>query len=485
MKRLHRMILGVYIGPLLITFLIVLFLFSMQWLWKWVDDLMGKGLPWDVLAKLIAFATSAFVPAVLPLAVLLSSIMTMGGLGERSELTPMRSAGLGLFRIMAPLMVFVLGLAGFSFYFSNNVLPVANLKFQSLLWDVTRTKPALNLQPGVFFGGLDGFSIRVGEKDDRTGALRDVLIYDHRQPFQTNKTVVRAEKGTMSRSTDGRYLVLTLENGRIYDERGDSPARIGGSLPLLRGRFQREEIRIDLSGMGMKRTDEDLFKDHYKMLTLGQLGYAEDSLALRLRMRMDEQEQHLRSSVLVMRDSTRVAAVAGLDHPPASSGDGSPEVKQQAPWFPIATDKARNAINLLDRMMDDRKDRATQIAKFQVEWHRKLMLAFACVVFFFIGAPLGAIVRKGGMGVPAVIAIVFFLIFHILSYSTEQMVRSGALPAWPGMWISTFVLLPIGVFLTWKAATDSPLFDRDAYDRIWNGFSSLFKPRHAHPPTVQ
>ncbi|MBK7286505.1 MAG: LptF/LptG family permease [Flavobacteriales bacterium] len=308
MKRLHRMIIGVYWGPLLVTFLIVLFLFSMQWLWKWVDDLMGKGLPWDVLTKLIAFATSAFVPAVLPLAVLLSSIMTMGGLGERSELTPMRSAGLGLFKIMAPLVVFVVGLAGFSFYFSNNVLPVANLKFQSLLWDVTRAKPALNLRPGVFFGGLDGFSIRVGDKDDRTGELKDVLIYDHRKPFQANKTVVRAEKGTMRRSTDGHYLVLVLENGRIYDERSDNPARANGSYPLLRGRFQREEIRLDLSGMGMKRTDEDLFKDHYKMLTLGQLQYAEDSLAKRLDTRKKEQEQNLRNGFLVTRDSTTGSA---------------------------------------------------------------------------------------------------------------------------------------------------------------------------------
>jgi len=243
---------------------------------------------------------------------------------------------------------------------------------------------------------------------------------------------------------------------------------------------------MDLSGMGMKRTDEELFKDHYKMLTLGQLGYAEDSLALRLRTRMDDQERHLRNSLLVMRDSSsKATALANPNLPAPPRGEGSPNVEQRALWFPIATEMARNAINDLGRMQDERKDRSAQIAKFQVEWHRKLMLAFACVVFFFIGAPLGAIVRKGGMGVPAVIAIVFFLIFHILSYSTEQMVRSGALPAWPGMWISTFVLLPIGIFLTWKAATDSPLFDRDAYDRVWNGFSSLFKPRHAHPPTVQ
>lgn len=479
MKRLHRMILGAYIGPLLVTFIIVLFLFSMQWLWKWVDDLMGKGLPWDVLTKLIAFATSAFVPAVLPLAVLLSSIMTMGGLGERSELTPMRSAGLGLFRILAPLMVFVLGLATFSFYFSNNVLPIANLKFQSLLWDVTRAKPALNLRPGVFYGGLDGFSIRVGDKDDATGALRDVLIYDHRKPFQGNKTVVRAEKGTMGRSTDGHYLVLVLENGRVYDEKSDGPASHRPGMPLLRGKFQREEIRIDLSGMGMKRTDEDLFKDHYKMLTLGQLQYAEDSLRNRLGERMSEQEQRVRSSIMVLRDSSGSVGLA-----PTALGHGGP-LSFDPGIYPLAVDMARGTINQLDQMAQEKKGRTGQIAKFEVEWHRKLMLAFACVVFFFIGAPLGAIVRKGGMGLPAVIAIVFFLIFHIISYSTEQMVKAGNLHAWPGMWISTMVLLPIGVFITWKAATDSPLFDRDAYARNWERLRSFLHIRHAHPATVQ
>lgn len=480
MKRLHRMIIGVYWGPLFVTFLIVLFLFSMQWLWKWVDDLMGKGLPWDVLAKLIAYATSAFVPAVLPLAVLLSSIMTMGGLGERSELTPMRSAGLGLFRILSPLVVFVLGLALFSFYFSNNVLPVANLKFQSLLWDVTRAKPALNLRPGVFYNGIDGFSIRVGGKDDRTGELSDVLIYDHRKPFQANRTVLRAEKGTMGRSTDNRFLVLVLEHGRTYDEQGEGPSHLAGGLPLLRGSFLRQEIHMDLSGMGMKRTDEDLFKDHYKMLTLGQLAYVEDSLRKRLQERTDDQERQIKEGLFPMRDK-------GPTGTPGHGGGlhvDTPERAAPTASYPIAAEQVRQTIQELDRMALEQADRNRQIAKFQVEWHRKLVLAGACIVFFFIGAPLGAIVRKGGMGLPAIIAILFFLVFHILSYSTEQMVKAGDLPAWPGMWISTLVLLPIGMFITWKAATDSPLFDRDAYDRIRERIRPRSKPRHAHPAIV-
>lgn len=475
------MIIGVYMGPLFVTFLIVLFLFSMQWLWKWVDDLMGKGLPWDVLAKLIAFATSAFVPAVLPLAVLLSSIMTMGGLGERSELTPMRSAGLGLFKILAPLMVFVMGIAAFSFYFSNNILPVANLKFQSLLWDVTRAKPAMNLRPNVFFGGLDGFSIRVKTKDDRTGELGDVLIYDHRKAFQANRTVVRAKRGHMSRSTDGHFLVLVLEDGRIYDEQTTSGARLKGPFPLLRGRFDKEEIRLDLSGMGMKRTNEELFKDHYKMLTLGQLQYATDSLAKQLDKRIDDQEKYLRGGLLVTRDTVPSGSQSNYSDRDRILRALSPA--QRADNFRTASEMARSTISSIDQMAGERDDRRKQLAKFEVEWHRKLMLAFACVVFFFIGAPLGAIVRKGGMGMPAVISILFFLVFQILSSSTEQMVEAGKLNPWPGMWISTMVLLPIGIFLTWKAASDSPLFDPDAYARAWNRVRSILRP-NAYPPTV-
>ena len=271
--------------------------------------------------------------------------------------------------------------------------------------------------------------------------------------------------------------MLTLEDGRIYDEQSGGP-RSGGNYPLLRGRFQQEEVRIDLSGLEMKRTNEDLFKDHYKMLTLGQLGYAEDSLRTQMAHRMADQDMGLRNTLAPLRKTGRSEYVDVSRRAIVMPVEGAADVR------PRAADLARNAMAALDRIKQEREDRKEQIAKFEVEWHRKPMLAFACVVFFFIGAPLGAIVRKGGMGLPAVIAIIFFLVFHILSYSTEQMVKSGSLPAWPGMWISTLVLLPVGIFLTWKAATDSPLFDRDAYARAWSRFRAIFA-RNARPPVVQ
>ena len=481
MKKLHGMIIRAFAGPLFITFLIVLFILVMQFLWKYVDDLMGKGLEWYVLIELMMYATASFVPLALPLAVLLSSIMTMGGLGENSELVPMRSAGLGLVRIMLPLIFSVAVLAGGSFYFSNNILPIANLKFHSLLWDVTRKKPALNLRPGIFYNGIDGFSIRAKEKDENGGVLRDVLIYDHRAAFQGNLRVVRAKTGTMQRSTDGRYLLLTLENGHFYDEH--SAADEKAKYPMMRGTFAKDEIRLDLSGLGLDRTDKELFKDHYKMLTLGQLQLSEDSLRLQMAHRSAEQERHLANSLFIIRKDRSPGEPQRMEI--AVPRDPAIEPTLRRNHYDVAMNMVRNNINFIDRSREESEGRLEQISRFSVEWHRKPMLAIACLLFFFIGAPLGAIIRKGGMGLPVVFAIIFFLIFHIVSFSTEKLVIAGELGAWPGMWISSLVLLPIAVLLTWKATTDSPLFDADAYYRGWERLRTLFQRKHAHPPTLQ
>lgn len=485
MKRLHRMIIRAYIGPLAITFLIVLFILVMQFLWKYVDDLMGKGLEWYVLVELMTYATASFVPLALPLAILLSSIMTLGGLGENSELIPLRSAGLGLGRILSPLFVTVLLLAIGSFYFSNNLLPVANLKFRSLLWDVTEKKPALNLKSGIFYNGIDGFSIRVADKDSESGALGDVLIYDHRKPFNGDRTVIRAERGIMRRSLDGRFLVLELEDGHFYDEQQDE-RRGRADLPMMRGRFERYEVRFDLSGLGLKRTDEELFKDHYKMMTMGQLDLSEDSLLARMGERRSEQVQHVLRSLQVFRERVSQDSVEASGHSDAETlvvAMDTPD--QQRARHDLAMDQARSTLSYLQRGQEELRGRREQVSRHRIEWHRKPMLAVTCLVFFLIGAPLGAIIRKGGMGLPVVFAILFFLVFHIVSFSMEKLVIAGELEAWPGMWLATLILLPVGLFLLWKAATDSPLLDADAYYRGWDRIRRTFRgSRHAHPPAV-
>lgn len=479
------MIIRAYIGPLAITFLIVLFILVMQFLWKYVDDLMGKGLEWYVLVELMTYATASFVPLALPLAILLSSIMTLGGLGENSELIPLRSAGLGLGRILSPLFVTVLLLAIGSFYFSNNLLPVANLKFRSLLWDVTEKKPALNLKPGIFYNGIDGFSIRVADKDSESGALGDVLIYDHRKPFNGDRTVIRAERGIMRRSLDGRFLVLELEDGHFYNEQQDE-RRGRADLPMMRGRFERYEVRFDLSGLGLKRTDEELFKDHYKMMTMGQLDLSEDSLLARMGERRSEQVQHVLRSLQVFRERVSQDSVEASGHSDAETlvvAMDTPD--QQRARHDLAMDQARSTLSYLQRGQEELRGRREQVSRHRIEWHRKPMLAVTCLVFFLIGAPLGAIIRKGGMGLPVVFAILFFLVFHIVSFSMEKLVIAGELEAWPGMWLATLILLPVGLFLLWKAATDSPLLDADAYYRGWDRIRRTFRgSRHAHPPAV-
>lgn len=486
MKKLHLMIIRAFLGPLAVTFLVVVFILVMQFLWKYVDDLMGKGLSMGVVMELLLYAGSSFVPLALPLAILLASLMTMGGLGENSELVPMRSAGLGLGRILLPLIVFTVGLAGASLFFSNNVLPLANLKFHSLLYDMREKKPALSIAPGIFYNGIDGFSIRVMDKDVETGRLTDVLIYDHRGTRRGNGTVIRAKQGRMERSADGNYLVLTLEDGHFYDEGGAPPDR-RARWPMMRGTFVKDVITMDLSGLGMQRTDEDLYRDHYKMLTMGQLSEGLDSLKHTQFERRIEQASHLRSSLFLLRTVRAPFQIDTAVQPAMRTWLDSLPAQARNETFELAMNMARANAGFADRCSREMEGRTEQLARFSAEWHRKPMLAAACLVFFLIGAPLGGIIRRGGMGLPVVLAILFFLVFHIVSFATEKLVVAGEMEAWLGMWMGLIVLLPIGLFITWKASADSPLLDRDAYHRGWERLRSRLRRsnKDAHPATLQ
>ncbi|HRD53685.1 MAG TPA: LptF/LptG family permease [Flavobacteriales bacterium] len=486
MKKLHLMIIRAFFGPLAVTFLVVVFILVMQFLWKYVDDLMGKGLSMGVVLELLLYAGSSFVPLALPLAILLASLMTMGGLGENSELVPMRSAGLGLGRILMPLIVFTVGLAGASLFFSNNVLPLANLKFHSLLYDMREKKPALSITPGIFYNGIDGFSIRVMDKDVETGRLTDVLIYDHRGTRRGNGTVIRAKQGRMERSADGNFLVLTLEDGHFYDEGGAPPDR-RARWPMMRGTFVKDVITMDLSGLGMQRTDEDLYRDHYKMLTMGQLSVGLDSLKHTLSERRTEQASHLRSSLFLLRTVRAPFQIDTAAQPSMRAWLDSLPAQARSETFELAMNMARANAGFADRCSREMEGRTEQLARFSAEWHRKPMLAAACLVFFLIGAPLGGIIRRGGMGLPVVLAILFFLVFHIVSFATEKLVVAGEMEAWLGMWMGLIVLLPIGLFITWKASADSPLLDRDAYHRGWERLRSRLRRSNedAHPAALQ
>ncbi len=482
MKKLHKLVITSYIGPFIVTFFISLFILLMQFLWKYIDDLVGKGLEWYVIAELLFYFTATFVPLALPLAVLLSSIMTMGKMGEHYELVAFKSAGISLRRILWPMVMISFVLVIAAFYFSNNVLPAANLKGLSLLYDVRQQRPAFNITEGIYYHGIDNFVIRVDEKDDGGQTLRGIKIYDH-SDRQGNVNLTIAEWGNMAMTQDKRYLVLTLYNGTNYQEDGDL-GPLDPSRPFQRTHFKKQVRKFDLSMFDLTRTDEDLFRGNFRMLNISQLIHYEDSLSQQLERRKESFNRtytrrfyHLNklgqddfaqpnpgdtTSIVFHKTDTEYLINSGTDVRMVLSN---------------AMDMVRTNRSQTNMSHEDFRQRKRTLARYQIEFHRKFTLSFACVVLFLIGAPLGAIIRKGGFGLPLVISVLLFVVFHVISMMGEKFVREGVLEAHQGMWIASVALLPVGILLTIKATTDSSLLDTDSYLQKIEKFINTFKNR--------
>lgn len=461
MKTLHKFILKSYVGPFVMTFFIAMFVFFMMFIFKYIDDFVGKGLGVKVLSELFFYFSLTTIPMALPLAILLSSLMTFGNLGEHFELTALKSSGLSLQKIMRPLIVSTVCLSIAAFYFSNNILPITNLKTYSLLYDVRESKPALLFKEGVFNNSIDGLSIRVAKKDKDGQTLRDILIYDHRE-MKGNNIVLYAQSGKMEETTDKMYLVLTLKDGVSYKEIADN-AKDAQTHPLIRDKFEQRTIRLDLSEFKMSRTKEELFQTNAQMLTLKQLQNAVDSIKIKNEKRKIDFGQQLKQTYysksgayLSKADSIKTQST-GNDYFAAASK------QQQLNIIETATNSARSAKAYTESVSTDYENEEYSVIRYDVEWHRKFTLSIACIVLFFIGAPLGAIIRKGGLGMPVVVSVIFFIIFHILSITGEKLAKEEAIPPYQGMWMATVILLPIGIFLTYKATSDSSIFDSNAY----------------------
>lgn len=461
MKTLYKFILKSYVGPFVMTFFIAMFVFFMMFIFKYIDDFVGKGLGAGILSELFFYFSLTTIPMALPLAILLSSLMTFGNLGEHFELTAMKSSGLSLQKIMTPLIVTTFCISLAAFYFSNNILPYTNLKAGSLLYDVRQSKPALLFKDGIFNNSLDGFSIRIGKKDREGDTLRNILIYDHRA-MQGNNIVLAAQSGTMKETPDKMFLVLNLKNGVSYKEINDNPKDLQ-TRPLVRDKFEERVINFDLSEFKMSRTNEDLFKNNYQMLDLSQLNDAVDSLELKNEGRMMNFNKQMKMSYY----SRTSAFLAGQDTAPKTVPDTISFSKfskaQQLAIIENAANTARSAKAYSESVLNECDADEYSRLKYEIEWHRKFTLSIACIVLFFIGAPLGSIIRKGGLGMPVVISVVFFIIFHILSITGEKLAKEGEIPVYQGMWLATAILFPVGVFLTFKATSDSSLFDVNAY----------------------
>lgn len=450
--------------------MVTMFIFQMQFLWLYMDDLMGKGLEFSVILKLLILASARLVNYSLPMAILMSSIMTFGSLAEHYELTAMKSAGASLFRIMRPLIVFILFVGMGAFYFSNNIWPIANLKFRTLLYSVVEKRPALNLPEGVFYNGIEGFSIRVDRKDPATNELENILIYDHRDEAKGNRTVISAKRGVMEQKSNNRILMLTLHEGYSYNEELEPMERIK-HYPHFYNTFEKDIIRMDLSAFMFEAVDENLFKNRNEMMTIRQLNAAVDSLDINLAEEKSLYDQQMRERLVLFKDSLIIPAQNEAN---PYNFAALPDVKKRR-IIELTREMLSKDIIYLDQSRNSLTDRGRNIVMHELEWHRKFFFAFACVVLFFIGAPLGAIIRKGGLGLPTVVAFILFITYHLLQYSGERMVKSGSLPAWQGMWLASVVLFPISVFLTYKAATDASIMDKDAYRKVFQKISRIFR----------
>lgn len=481
-KKLDKLIVKAFVGPFIAIFFIVLLVLIMQFFWLYIDDFVGKGIATNVIFEFILYQSAVLVPLALPLSILLSSLMTFGNLGESFELVAIKSAGISLLRFMRPLFVVSSIIAVLAFLFSNYVIPVANLKARTLLGDIVYAKPAFDLKEGVFYDKIPNFAIKVGVKESNDSVVRDIIIYEQGNVLQDNFMI--AKSGIMRVSENKRFLEFNLKDGWRYQERGNNYAYGEKSTEYIRIRFKEFKKQFDLSTLGFNnRTADSLNKNNERMFSLRQLRVAIDSLNIeytetRKRLGNDMFTQFYFGRIP---DSVRIqlagqkkgsdTLITDINSIIADSAKSNIEQNIQA---------FASSIKVAAQSMDENlKGKERVIRKHKIEWHRKIVLSLACLVLFLIGAPLGAIIRKGGLGTPLIFAILFFMLFYFSSTTGEKFAKENTLTPFTGMWLATFILVPVGVFLTWKAMRDSQLFNSEFYRKLTRFFKGFFGSKMA------
>jgi lipopolysaccharide export system permease protein len=474
-KKIDSYLLKTFLGLLAMTFMICIFILLMQFVWMHVKDLVGKGVEVNVLAEFFIYAVASVVPLALPLAILLASLMSFGNLGEKTELTAMKAAGISLFRIMRPLTISIMFICGGAFLFSNYVLPVSQVKLWALIFSLRQKSPELEIPQGEFYDGIDGYNIYVRHKDPQKGMLYDMMIYDYSEGFQ-NATVMVADSGQLFFTEDNKHLLLRLYSGESFENLDRQQKRATQSeknIPYRRESFTMKQMLIDFD-MEFNRYDESVLKDQHVSKNVGELVQSIDSVQILAHDRSAEQSAVIVDSRYFGRErqsgrdleSEALGAPSNrVYHLDSLLASMSAEDRHRSASAALEKAKAqRDQVDYNALMLDDYQ---RYIRRHEIELHRKFTLAFACLVFFFIGAPLGAITRKGGLGMPVVISVVMFIIYYIIDNTGYKMAREALWPCWAGMWLSSMVLLPIGIFLTYKAATDSALFNPEAWIKIF------------------
>ncbi len=476
MKILHLFLIKRYIPPFLATLFIAVFVFFMVFMFTYIDEIAGKGVDSWTLTKLFSYTFLTFIPNSMPLAILLSSIMTFGNLGENYELAALKSTGLSLLSIMKPLLVFNIILALFCYLFSNYTMPYLHLKSGRLLYDVREAKPTLNIKESIFYNGIEGYSIRVGKKEKDGKTIRNITIYDHTEK-KGNLIQMYADSGRLEMSPGRDLMKMTLFNGRRYQQVLSDPSHYR-TRPIMNVAFKEQLVCFDLSSFKMRNTSEDLFKNNAEMMNLAQLGDAIDTVGVQRKKINGHIVQQFRQFFNVNAvKKTNKADSLNMGEQPIQQFVLGLETYKRALLVENALSIANSAKTFLEGKSDEEESKIKENARYTTNWHIKFTLPVACLVLFFVGAPLGAIVRKGGFGMPVVISILLFIIYHSISFSCQKMVLQNKMEAFPGMWVGTIVFLPIGIWLSIKASRDSSVFD------ISNYFQFLKKVTKSGNPT--
>lgn len=496
-KRLYLFMLQSFLPLFLMTFFICLFIVLMQFLWRFVDDLVGKGLEFSVLCELFFYAALTMVPMALPLAILLASLMTFGNLGERFELMAMKASGISLLKVMRPLIVLMFFIAVGAFFFQNNILPVAQVKMYSLLWSVKQKSPELEIPEGVFYDQIAGYNFFVEKKDKETGTLHSVMIYDVAKGNDIDQLkIILADSGRISVTEDKANLLLTLYHGEQFDNmrgQGSNPQNI----PYRRESFTLKEILIPFDN-DFNRMDESGMRNQYVGKNISELRHTIDSVTARVDSIGAEYADELKN-----RPYFNLIRFVNKEN---AEGETVREYKNYSvpkdavlPFDSIFShvdpsmekSVALQALEKARRLKQDYEYRGyvieddnSTIRKHEIELQKKFTLSIACIIFFFIGAPLGAIIRKGGIGTPIVISVILFIIYYIIDNSGYKLARDGRWMVWEGIWLSTAVLLPLGIFLTYKAINDSAVLNSDAYLNFFRRLFGITEVRHVEMKEV-
>ena len=461
MKKLDQFILKSFIGPFIAILLVVVFILVMQFLWLYIDELVGKGLSMKVILEFLGWGSITMLPLSLPLATLLASMMTLGTLGENNELLAIKAAGISLQRMFIPLGVACLVISIGAFFVSNDLMPVAFNKIYQLRADIGKTKEEIKIPTGTFYNGIDGYILRVDERNDETGIMHGVMVYNHTKN-KGNTSLTLADSAMMKMSKDKTYLSFILFNGTNYEETNNRKYR-DTTLQLQKIDFQRQELIIPLENYAFQKSDSSRFNDQVKSMNLEQLQYSQDSIGV---LNAEEKARNIES----MRASRTLRYNSQLDTASRLNAK-TPFIREDAgTWEKIddeiaSVEKARrNAEELqmaLNSYSRERYYHTYTLRLIDIEIFKKFALSIACFIFFFIGAPLGAIIRKGGLGMSAIISVLFFVAYWVIDISGTKLARDGAVGAFHGVFFSSYILLPTGLFLTWKAVNDSSFFNLD------------------------